>query len=83
MWYKYASAEKAFNRVAEELLEINIKKQYWYIHHVFPSVQELNLAKKRSMNFVKNNYGSLWDMRNENMERDIQSIIDQVKIIVN
>jgi len=82
MWYKYASAEKAFNKMADQLLETSIKKQYWLVHHVFPSVQELNLAKKRAMNFIKNNYGSLWDLRNENMDRKIQSIVDEVKITI-
>jgi len=83
MWYKYASAEKAFYNLADSLLETKINKEYWYKNHIFPSSQQLSILKKRAYNYVKKYKGSLWDIRNENMERNVQKIIDELPINLN
>ena len=82
MWYKYASAEKAFNTLADQLLETKIKRDFWYKNHTFPGEKDLIMFKKRAYNYIKFHYGSLWDYRNENMERKVQTIIDEIKIVV-
>lgn len=77
MWYKLASAQTAFNKLANALINTKIRKEYFRVKGVFPSRYEMQTLERRAHHLIATKYGSLWDLRKETMERKIQTLVNE------
>lgn len=73
-----ASVENTVNRLADELISVKIRKEFLNKNNRFPSRSEEGQIKKRVYNLIKKRFNSIYDMRNEKLERKIQNLISEV-----